>query len=196
MALSNENVKIAAVKTVDGATRVQSPGVGYFQSTVGQGSYVKAGSEIGWLRVLGRKSPVCLSGKAPGGYIGEWSVVKGHVEFGQELLTLTEGSLDGGALADSEEASGAGSTGLCIVAPQPGRVYLKPDPEKPDYVSVGGIVSKGEILLLIEIMKTFTPMHYQGGSAELPESAKILKVLVDDGDEVEFGQPLFEIEKA
>lgn len=195
MGLNNENAKLAQHQVFDDETVLLSPGVGYFQSTVGQGSFVKAGSEIGWLRVLGRKFPVRLSAKVPAGYIGEWTVPKGHVEFGQTLLTITEGTLGGAA---SEEAAGSGQSGagLCIVAPQPGRIYLKPDPEKPPYVSEGSTVKKGEILLLIEIMKTFTPMHYPGAAAELPESAKILKVLVEDGDEIELGQALFEIEKA
>ena len=181
-------------KYVSQEKTVHSPGVGYFQSTVGQGAFVKAGSEIGWLRVLGRKTPVQLSSQVPGAYIESWLVMKGPVEYGQPLLTLTEGSLASESGDDSKE-SPTSLTGLCILAPQPGRVYLKPDPERPNYVSEGSEVSKGDVLLLIEIMKTFTPMAYPGAGADLPERAKIVKVLVEDGDEIELGQPLFEIEK-
>jgi acetyl-CoA carboxylase biotin carboxyl carrier protein len=194
MSQSQPPQKIAKHSNIDGELLLDSPGVGYFQCEVAPGSFVSPGSCLGYLRVLGKKYSVLIGSKTPSAYVDSVLIVKGPVEYGTPLLQLTEGSTKSTA-AEKVDSPEKTSSAMSINSPQPGRVYLKPDPEKAAYVSVGSVVSKGDTLLLIEIMKTFTPLLYPGSNMELPAKVRITKVLVDEGDEVEPDQPLFEIEK-
>lgn len=71
-----------------------------------------------------------------------------------------------------------------ITAPMVGTFYASPSPESPVYVTAGASVSKGQTLCIIEAMKMMNEL-------ESEVSGKIVKVLVDNAQPVEFGQPLF-----
>ncbi|MBR2033881.1 MAG: acetyl-CoA carboxylase biotin carboxyl carrier protein [Alphaproteobacteria bacterium] len=74
-----------------------------------------------------------------------------------------------------------------IKSPMVGVVYLSPDPNSPNYVKVGDAVREGDIVCLIEAMKTFNPVKaHKGGT--------VTKILVEGGDPVEFGEPLVVVE--
>ncbi|WP_374414016.1 acetyl-CoA carboxylase biotin carboxyl carrier protein [Novosphingobium colocasiae] len=73
---------------------------------------------------------------------------------------------------------------LIIHAPNLGTFYRAPKPGAANYVEVGSKVKAGDELCLIEVMKLFTAL-----TAET--SGTIHSVLVDDGEMVEGGQPLF-----
>lgn len=75
----------------------------------------------------------------------------------------------------------------CVTSPMVGMAYLSPDPDSPNFASVGDSVSEGQTLCLIEAMKVFNPIH-------APKAGKVTKVLVESGSPVEFGDPLFIIE--
>lgn len=68
-------------------------------------------------------------------------------------------------------------------SPMVGVVYFTPEPGAEPFVSVGDQVSEGQTLCLIEAMKTFNPIHAQ-------RSGKVLHILVEDGQPVEYGEPL------
>lgn len=74
-----------------------------------------------------------------------------------------------------------------VKSPIVGVVYLSPDPTKPDYVSVGDSVKEGDIVCLIEAMKTFNPVKAH-------RSGTVTKILVESGDPVEYGESLLVIE--
>jgi acetyl-CoA carboxylase biotin carboxyl carrier protein len=71
-----------------------------------------------------------------------------------------------------------------IKSPMVGTVYLKPAPDAKAYVNAGEQVGAETVVCLIEAMKVFNEIK-----AEL--TGTIAKVLVTDGQTVEFGQPLF-----
>lgn len=71
----------------------------------------------------------------------------------------------------------------CVKSPMVGVVYLSADPNSPDYVKVGDSVSEGDIVCLIEAMKTFNPVKAH-------KAGKITSILVTSGDPVEYGEPL------
>lgn len=73
-----------------------------------------------------------------------------------------------------------------INSPMVGVFYAAPAPDKDPYVSVGSMVKKGDILCLIEAMKLMNEV-----TAE--RDGEIVKICVDNGQVVEFGQPLFMI---
>lgn len=83
-----------------------------------------------------------------------------------------------------QETKSAESEYLEITSPIIGTFYRKPSPDKPSYVEVGDTVNPNTVVCIIEAMKLFNEI-------ESEISGKIVKVLVEDGSPVEFGQPLF-----
>ncbi len=74
-----------------------------------------------------------------------------------------------------------------VKSPMVGVVYLSSNPNSPNYVKVGDAVNEGDTLCLIEAMKTFNPV-------KAPHSGKVVKILVETGDPIEYGEPLIVIE--
>ncbi len=75
-----------------------------------------------------------------------------------------------------------------IEAPMVGTFYRAPSPEADPFVEVGDIVKKEDTLCIIEAMKLMNEID-----AEV--KGKIIEILVEDGEAIEYGQPLFVIEK-
>ena len=78
--------------------------------------------------------------------------------------------------------------GEVIKSPMVGSFYSKPGPDKDSFVNVGDRVSKGKVLCIIEAMKLMNEI-------EAEFDGEIIKILVNDGDMVEYGQPLFMIRR-
>lgn len=74
-----------------------------------------------------------------------------------------------------------------VTSPMVGTVYMQPEPGAPSFISVGASVSEGDTLLIVEAMKTMNHIH-------APKSGTIKRILVGDGDAVEFGTPLVIVE--
>ncbi|WAT18702.1 acetyl-CoA carboxylase biotin carboxyl carrier protein [Aurantiacibacter sp. MUD11] len=70
-----------------------------------------------------------------------------------------------------------------VKSPMVGTAYLAPDPGSPSFVSVGDAVKKGDTLLIVEAMKVMNPIT-------APADGTVKAMLVDNGDPVEFDQPL------
>lgn len=77
-------------------------------------------------------------------------------------------------------------TGKTINAPMVGTFYKSPSPESAPYVSVGDTVNPDSTVCILEAMKLFNEIQ-----AEI--SGEIVEVLVEDGQMVEYGQPLFKV---
>ncbi len=73
-------------------------------------------------------------------------------------------------------------------SPMIGTFYMSTNPETPPYVKEGDLVSKGQVLCIIEATKLFNEV-----AAE--EEGKISKILINDASPVEYNQPLFLIEE-
>lgn len=78
---------------------------------------------------------------------------------------------------------------LTFKSPMIGTFYRKPGVDKDAFVKVGDSIQNGSVLCIIEAMKLFNEIEYDG------VSGKIVKILVDDSSPVEYDQPLFLIEK-
>ena len=74
-----------------------------------------------------------------------------------------------------------------VKSPMVGTVYMQPSPEAPAFIKVGDTVAAGQTLMIVEAMKTMNPIPASKGG-------KIVEVLVEDGQPVEFGEPLVVIE--
>jgi len=94
------------------------------------------------------------------------------------------GSVPAAAPAASEDISSNPGT---LTSPMVGTAYRAAEPGKPPFVDVGAKVSEGQTVLIIEAMKTMNqiPAHRSG---------TVTRILVDDAQPVEYGEPLVVIE--
>ncbi|MCX5706718.1 MAG: acetyl-CoA carboxylase biotin carboxyl carrier protein [Candidatus Omnitrophica bacterium] len=74
-----------------------------------------------------------------------------------------------------------------IKSPMVGTFYRAPNPETGPYVEVGMSVEPGQVICIIEAMKLMNEIKSE-------VKGKILEILVDNAEPVEFGQPIFLIE--
>jgi acetyl-CoA carboxylase biotin carboxyl carrier protein len=74
-----------------------------------------------------------------------------------------------------------------VKSPMVGTVYLASSPETPAFISVGGSVKEGDTIVIIEAMKVMNPII-------APRGGKVTQILVENGQPVEFDQPLVIIE--
>ena len=86
-----------------------------------------------------------------------------------------------GAPADPGKHPGA------VTSPMVGTAYRSPSPGTPPFVDIGSKVTEGETLLIIEAMKTMNQIP-------APRAGTVTQILVEDGQPVEFGEPLVIIE--
>lgn len=75
-----------------------------------------------------------------------------------------------------------------INSPIVGSFYRKPSPEADSFVEVGAVVEAGQTVCLVEAMKLFNEI-------EAEFKCKIIDVLKEDAAPVEFGEPLFKVER-
>ena len=85
------------------------------------------------------------------------------------------------------EVNGDGQS-VYISAPMPSRFYRAPAPDESPFVQVGDTVSTGEPVGMLEVMKTYNPV-------EAPFNCEILEILAEDGEAVEYSQPLFRVKQ-
>ncbi len=83
----------------------------------------------------------------------------------------------------ASEAAHAGT----VHSPMVGTAYLSPAPGEKPYVDIGSEVRQGDTLLIIEAMKTMNQIP-------APRSGKVIKILVEDAQPVEYGESLLIIE--
>jgi len=75
-----------------------------------------------------------------------------------------------------------------ILSPLPGTFYRRPAPDKPPYKDEGDKVSQGDVVGLVEVMKTFHEVKADFGG-------KVVKFLVDNEGAIMAGQPIVEIDE-
>jgi acetyl-CoA carboxylase biotin carboxyl carrier protein len=80
-------------------------------------------------------------------------------------------------------AAPARAKGDEVKSPMVGTIYLQPQPGADPFVKVGDTVQAGQTLFIVEAMKTMNPIP-------APKSGKIVEILVEDAQPVEFGEPL------
>ncbi len=92
------------------------------------------------------------------------------------------------APAVSAETVAADDNYETLISPIVGSFYRKPSPEADNFVEVGAVVEAGQTVCLVEAMKLFNEI-------EAEFKCKIIEVLKEDAAPVEFGEPLFKVER-
>jgi acetyl-CoA carboxylase biotin carboxyl carrier protein len=92
----------------------------------------------------------------------------------------------GSPAADAVAADPAKHPGV-VTSPMVGTAYLGPEPGARPYVEIGSHVRAGQTLLIVEAMKTMNQIP-------APHAGRVSQILVEDGQPVEFGEPLMIIQ--
>ncbi len=93
------------------------------------------------------------------------------------------------APAPTPAGPSAAEEGVTIVrSPMVGTFYAAPAPDQPSYLSVGKMVQEGDVLCIIEAMKLMNEIK-----AEM--SGTVVEILVQNGQTVEYDQPILKIKK-
>ena len=91
--------------------------------------------------------------------------------------------------AENTDVPGDGDAqSVYISAPMPSRFYRASAPDESPFVQIGDTVSTGEPVGMLEVMKTYNPV-------EAPFNCEILEILAEDGEAVEYSQPLFRVKQ-
>lgn len=122
---------------------------------------------------------------------GKLSIKRGVVSTGVAtaavpvaVATATTAAADADASnAPKEESSNIKE----VTSPMVGTFYLSPSPEAAQFVELGALIKKGQTVCIVEAMKMMNEVE-----SEL--SGKIVKILVENGQPVEYGEPLFHVE--
>ncbi|MEG0134264.1 MAG: acetyl-CoA carboxylase biotin carboxyl carrier protein [Clostridium sp.] len=75
---------------------------------------------------------------------------------------------------------------LTITSPMVGTFYASPSPDSSPFVTEGSKVLKGDVLCIVEAMKLMNEI-------ECEYSGEIVKILIEEGQMVEYGQPMFKV---
>jgi acetyl-CoA carboxylase biotin carboxyl carrier protein len=116
----------------------------------------------------------------------------GHIRVARRIETTAVAvsaphvpSPGGLSLIPAEKTEDRGAT---ITSPFVGTFYRSPSPDAAVFVEVGQTIRKGQVVCIVEAMKLMNEI-------ESDLEGKLLDVLASNGDHVEYGQPLFRIEK-
>lgn len=93
----------------------------------------------------------------------------------------------GESTAESDELDFATHPGA-VKSPMVGTAYRSSEPGAPPFVEIGTRVHKGQTILIVEAMKTMN--HIPS-----PKAGKVIAILIEDGQPVEYGEPLVVIEQ-
>lgn len=176
---------------------LRAPGPGMFVPWVAEGDLVTPGSDLGELVVLGRASILVVPrSEAAAGIALRLPPAVRPVGHGDVLVEL-DPSLQRTAGASTAAATPGAATadaalGLVFHAPTSGRFYVRSAPDKPPFVTEGTQLTAGTTVCLLEVMKTFHRVTY--GGPGLPDTARVRRVLVADGADVNAGDPLLALE--
>ncbi|NUM36637.1 MAG: hypothetical protein HUU50_19015 [Candidatus Brocadiae bacterium] len=169
---------------------IQSPCVGFVANLPFPGDILIPESQVGNVQILSSQYALKLP-KGVCGKVGDYDTnmkVKpvGYQEILFPLLPLDQIKSDiFSTTAEERKVEGE----YTIFAPSDGIFYRRPSPDSPNYVEKGNIVKKGQVLGLVEVMKCFNQIAFQGSG--IPDQAKLVEIYVQDACEVKYQQPLF-----
>ena len=182
--LTGRRTDILAVK-LDSGWRLASPQPGRFLPAITKGP-LTARDVIGTLSVLGATIELVVPAGVTGWIDGELSART--VDYGDPIATLVPALAGTAASDDTATAALHLTSGPVFRAPTSGRYYGRAAPDKPPFVTAGMELVSGTTICLLEVMKTFNRVLFDG------ERARVREVLVAEGADVNAGDPILVLE--
>ena len=125
-------------------------------------------------------------------HLSEFNLTELEYQEGQTKIKVSKSSkgvveqIKSGAVVSPNKAvlnDSNDNDGVRIKSPIIGTAYLAPEPDAKKFVQVGDKIKKGQTIMIVEAMKT---MNHVPSTSD----GTVKKILVNDGQPVEFGQPL------
>ena len=124
-------------------------------------------------------------------YLSEFNITELEYQEGQTKIKVSKASkgieqIKSTAVVSPNKSvlsESSDSDGIRIKSPIIGTAYLSPEPGAKKFVEVGDKIKKGQTIMIVEAMKT---MNHVPSTSD----GTVKKILVNDGQPVEFGQPL------
>ena len=113
--------------------------------------------------------------------------VGGPVAVAAPVMVAAPGAAVPAAPVAAAPAEAPLASGHIVKSPMVGTFYTASSPEAKPFVQVGSMVKEGDTICIIEAMKILNEI-------EADKSGTVTRVMVDNGQAVEYGQPLFMIE--
>lgn len=168
---------------------VLSPIIGRATLTVATDDVISPGHIIGEMWRLNKRFTL----KLPDDCFGRIVLMKGcdrmmPFGYGEPMFEFEE--IASYVRHDDARKSTAIKPAASVDAPMDGMFYLAPSPKDPPYVKVGDVIAPGQTIGLIEVMKCFYPLKYQGR-----ERVKIVDIKVKSASPVSLGAPILIIDE-
>lgn len=185
----SDTTLVLRAKTTGDSVELLAPSVGIFTPTVAAGELVGAGQSIGSIDVLGATRALLVPDGVAGKVIQRLGGARSRVpaQYGDALVTVSAAAV-GEVSVESTQGPADAVSALSFTAPMSGRFYGRPSPNEAPFVSVGDTVTEGQTIGLLEVMKTFNRLVYQGD--QLPDRAIVERIVPKDGDDVVRGDPI------
>lgn len=183
----------------DGRVQLLAPAPGLWRDAPPAGTVLRPGAPVGWLEVLAVLHRLRVPEGAVGAVVdtvdaGEAAQLPARrpVEHGTVLLTLDPQALGAALEASAGAAASEAETGALVLrAPSSGRFYRRPGPDKPPFIEPGQVLTRGQAVGLLEVMKTFTRVYFD--DPRLPERARVEAVLAEDLADLDHGDPILRL---
>jgi acetyl-CoA carboxylase biotin carboxyl carrier protein len=185
---------ICKAEKKEGIVNIFSPSVGIYHRSPNNGDYLCPGSYIGYLSVLKSKFqlyiPDDISGRTD---IDINSLREIRTGYGDPILQIlsTENITSIDNVKKDKFNGNKKQEGIIIRSFITGIFYSRETPDSSPFVKVGSIVTRGDTLGLIEVMKSFNKIIFDEG--EKFGSGIIEEIFVDNDIEIKMGDPLFRI---
>ena len=122
------------------------------------------------------------------GYLKEFNLSEIEYSEGNNKVKVSR-SINNSQIINNDQSKKQSTNendGTNVTSPIVGTAYLAPEPGAKKFVEVGQKVKKGQTIMIVEAMKT---MNHVPST----QDGTISKILVKDGEPVEFGQPLISV---
>jgi acetyl-CoA carboxylase biotin carboxyl carrier protein len=139
-------------------------------------------SQINEIEIFDKGRKIRLSKSGPSN--GQLGMVMPSMMMPQAAISSTLAAPQSAVIIPQTEA---GRNAKQVKSPMVGTFYGAPSPDAEPYVQVGDLVQKGQTLCIIEAMKLMNEI-------EAEYSGRVVEILVENAQPVEFDQPLFNIE--
>ncbi len=188
--MADRSLAVRVERKGRGRARVLAPAVGWWSDPPPAGAWVGPGSRVGRLRCLNRRVELVMPDGIAGTVLPHGNAGIEPVGYGQLLFRLDPERTGPGGASSSKSSRGSAQAGLprgarAVTAPTDGVFYSRPSPAAAPFVQVGDRLRPGHPVGLVEVMKTFHQIVYDG-----LDRAEVLELRCEDGEEVRAGQPL------
>jgi len=198
MQLTSRRPQLApkVVRQADGKLSLLAPALGLWRNRPAIGTPVTPGMSLGALEVLGQLYPLIVPDGVSGlccelGSELDEARARTPVTFGVTMLIVDPSATNFGGVTEADQGTEK-LDGTGLRAPSSGRFYRRAAPNKPFFVEVGQEISEGQVVGLLEVMKSFHRITYTGPG--LPSPARVVAIEVADGDDIRSGELLIRVE--